>query len=218
MRRVITGAACLGWTALAIQLYLVLFSRWELQASLMGGLINFFSYFTVLSNTLAAVVLSYASFGREGGAKRFFLSPRVSTGIAASTTLVAIAYSLLLRHLWQPQGWQWLADELLHDVMPVIYLLYWWQCVAKGSLRLGHLLVWLIYPILYFGYALLRGDWIGVYQYPFLDVARLGYGQVFTNALAIMLGFVLIAALLIGIDRWQGKRQAHASSCSPRRQ
>ena len=212
MHRAIKVAACLGWSALAIELYLVLASRWVLQASLMGGLINFFSYFTVLSNTLAAVVLSYAAFGREGGAKRLFLSPWVSSGIAVSIALVALAYSLLLRHLWQPQGWQWLADELLHDVMPVIYLLYWWQCVAKGSLRLGHVPIWLIYPILYFGYALLRGEWIGVYQYPFLDVARLGYSQVFINALAIMLGFVLIAVLLIGIDHWKGKRHAHGQA------
>jgi hypothetical protein len=212
MHRAIKIAACLGWSALAIQLYLVLASRWALQASVMGGLINFFSYFTVLTNTLAAVVLTYAAFGREGGAKRFFLAPKVSSCIAVSIALVAIAYSLLLRHLWQPQGWQWLADELLHDVMPVLYLLYWWQCVAKGSLRLGHLLLWLIYPVLYFGYALLRGEWIGVYQYPFLDVSRLGYGQVLINALAIVLGFVMIALLLIGLDRWQGKRQAHSQA------
>ncbi|MCY1413262.1 hypothetical protein D9M71_286890 [compost metagenome] len=93
--------------------------------------------------------------------------------------------------------------------MPLLYLLYWWQCVAKGTLRLYHMLLWLTYPLLYFGYALLRGEWIGVYQYPFLDVAELGYSQVFRNALAILVGYVLIALLLIGIDRWLGKRQAH---------
>jgi hypothetical protein len=27
---------------------------------------------------------------------------------------------LLLRHLWQPQGPQWVADELLHDVMRLL--------------------------------------------------------------------------------------------------
>jgi len=37
-------------------------------------------------------------------------------------------------------------------------------------------------------------------------VALLGYPQVFINAGGILLGFVLISSLVIGIDRWQGRR------------
>jgi len=58
----------------------------------------------------------------------------------------------------------------------------------------------------YFAYALLRGHLLGAYAYPFIDVALLGYPQVFVNAGGILLGFVLIALLVIGIDRWQGRR------------
>ncbi len=184
----LTGMAVLGWFGLTVQVYLVLLARWQEQASLVGGLINVFGYFTVLTNTLVATVLSYAAFGREGRAKRFFLSPSVSSAVAASIVLVALAYSVLLRHLWQPQGWQWLADELLHDVMPVLYALYWWCEVPKGRLRLWHLLVWAVYPATYFAYALWRGSEIGVYAYPFIDVASLGYGQVVLNALGCWRG------------------------------
>jgi len=117
--------AGLGWAALTIQLYLVLLARWQDQASLLGGLVNLFGYFTVLSNTLVATVLTQAAFGRESAARRWWLSPWVSSGVAVSIVFVALAYSLFLRQLWQPQGWQWLADELLHDVMPAAYALYW---------------------------------------------------------------------------------------------
>ena len=142
--------AGLGWAALTIQLYLVLLARWQDQASLLGGLVNLFGYFTVLSNTLVATVLTQAAFGRESAARRWWLSPWVSSGVAVSIVFVALAYSLLLRHLWQPQGWQWLADELLHDVMPAAYALYWWWCVPKGKLRFTHLMGWLVYPLGYF--------------------------------------------------------------------
>ncbi|MET3054668.1 Pr6Pr family membrane protein [Pseudomonas alkylphenolica] len=210
-REVVIGlAACLGWSALAIQMYLVLLARWQEQASLIGGLVTFFSFFTVLSNTLVAVVLSQAAFGRASGARRWFLSPAVSTGVTASIVLVGVAYSLLLRHLWNPHGWQWLADELLHDVMPVLFVLYWWCCVEKGRLHLKHLGVWVLYPLGYFGYALLRGESLGVYPYPFIDVAKLGFAQVVFNALAILLGFVVIGLMLLGLDRWQGGRLARA--------
>lgn len=201
MKRYVAAAALAGWVGLAIQQYLIFYSRWEAGASLMGGLINFFSFFTVLTNTLAAVVLSYALVKRPSAAQRFFLAPAVSSGIAVSILVVGVAYNLLLRHLWQPEGFQFIADELLHDVMPVLFALYWWRCVPKGQLRLTHIGLWVIYPLVYFGYALLRGDLLGQYQYPFIDVSTLGYPQVFVNAGGILAGFVLIALLVVGMDK-----------------
>ncbi|MBV4550514.1 Pr6Pr family membrane protein [Pseudomonas sp. SWRI102] len=191
---------------LSIQLYLILLGRWELGASLLGGLVNFLSFFTVLTNTLAAVVLTWELTRRESAARRWFLQPAVRSGIAVSIALVGLAYNLLLRHLWQPEGWQFVADELLHDVMPVLFLIYWWRCVPKGTLRLGHIGLWVIYPLVYFGYVLFRGDLLAAYPYPFIDVANLGYPQVFVNAGGILAGFVGIALGVVGLDRWLGRR------------
>ena len=201
MKRYVAAAALAGWVGLAIQQYLIFYSRWEAGASLLGGLINFFSFFTVLTNTLAVVVLSYALVTRDSPAKRFFLAPKVSSGIAVSIAVVGLAYSLLLRHLWQPEGFQFIADELLHDVMPVLFLIYWWRCVPKGTLRLKHIGAWVIYPLVYFAYVLLRGHLLGQYQYPFIDVDTLGYPQVFVNAGGILVGFVAIALAVVGLDK-----------------
>ena len=201
MKRFVAAAALAGWAGLAIQQYLIFYSRWESGASLLGGLINFFSFFTVLTNTLAVVVLSYARVSRDCPAKRFFLAPGISSGIAVSILVVGLAYNLLLRHLWQPEGFQFIADELLHDVMPVLFFIYWWRCVPKGDLRLKHIGGWVIYPLVYFAYALLRGDLLGLYQYPFIDVGTLGYPQVFVNAGGILLGFVVIALAVVGLDK-----------------
>ncbi|MBR7199220.1 Pr6Pr family membrane protein [Pseudomonas sp. 14A] len=200
-RRLITGLAVLGWAGLAIQLYLILFARLSIGASLLGGLVSFFSYFTILTNTLVATVLTCAATERESAARRWFLQPWVSSGTAVSIAVVALAYSILLRHLWHPEGWQFVADELLHDVMPLLFLGYWWRCVPKGTLRLWHLPLWLIYPLVYFIYALLRGHLLGAYAYPFIDVAVLGYPQVLANAGGILVGFVLVGLLIIGLDR-----------------
>ena len=201
MKRFVVAAALAGWAGLAIQQYLIFYSRWSSGASLLGGLINFFSFFTVLTNTLAVVVLSYALVRRDSAAKRFFLAPKVSSGIAVSIVVVGLAYSLLLRHLWQPEGFQWVADELLHDVMPVLFFIYWWRCVPKGTLRLKHIGAWVIYPLVYFGYVLLRGHLLGQYQYPFINVDTLGYPQVFVNAGGILAGFVVVALAVVGLDK-----------------
>ncbi|WP_434581282.1 Pr6Pr family membrane protein [Pseudomonas sp. Z5-35] len=198
--------ALLGWTGLSIQLYLILLGRWELGASLLGGLVSFLSFFTVLTNLLVAVVLTWELTQRPSAARRWFLLPSVRSGIAVSIALVGLAYNLLLRHLWQPEGWQFVADELLHDVMPALFLIYWWRCVPKGTLRLGHIGLWVIYPLVYFGYVLLRGDLLAAYPYPFIDVANLGYPQVFVNAGGILAGFIAIALGVVGLDRWLGRR------------
>lgn len=204
-RILLTGAALLGWGGLTIQLYLLLIFRWQVEASLIGALVTFFSFFTVLTNTLAATVLTCAVTSRDSAGRRWFLKPAVQTGVTASIVVVGLAYNLLLRHLWHPQGFQWLADELLHDVMPVLFVIYWWFCVPKGTLQWSDVWPWLIYPAVYFVYALVRGYFVGSYPYPFIDVGQLGYSQVLINALMVLVVFVVISLVLVALDRWKGK-------------
>lgn len=206
VRAFVTASAWAAWLALTVQLLLILQGRLADQASLMGGLLHFFSYFTILTNILVAIVLTTAARQRDGGTAPFWLQPWVSSGVTASIILVGVSYSLLLRNAWHPQGVQWVVNEWMHDILPPLFLAFWWWCVPKGSLLARHVLMWMAYPILYFGYILLRGNAIGVYPYPFIDVGSLGYARVVINALVILLGFVVISLALIGLDRWQGRR------------
>jgi len=198
--------AILGWSGLAIQLELVLFARWQSGASVVGGLVSYFSFFTILTNTLAASVLTCAADTPPSKARAFFLQPWVSSGIAVSIIVVGAAYSLLLRQLWQPEGLQWLANEILHDVMPVLFTLYWWFYVPKGLLRVSHIGLWMLYPLLYFAYILLRGHLLGVYPYPFVDVEKLGYWQTFINAGGIRAGFGGVAWGVVAVERLRGRK------------
>ncbi|MCJ8204572.1 Pr6Pr family membrane protein [Pseudomonas sp. RGM2987] len=202
---VLKFAAALGWFALLLQLYLILMSRWQGEKSLLGGLDIFFSYFTVLTNILVAVVLTYAATTGDSALRRFFLRISTQGGVAAAIVLVGLAYNLLLRNVWDPQGLQWLADELLHDVMPIVFVVYWWFCVPKG-LHWSNAWPWLLYPLAYFIYALIRGHLIDSYPYPFIEVDRLGYSQVLVNALMVLVGFVVISLVLVAVDRVKGER------------
>lgn len=208
VRLAVLAAACLVWFGLGLQLYLILFARWHEQASLLGGVMAFLSYFTVLSNTLAGAVLTAAISQSRGAMADWFRQPGVIGGVATSVVLVGVAYSLLLRDLWSPDGWQWLANEILHDVMPVVFVVYWLVCVPKGPLRLWHLPLWALYPTAYFVCILVRGESLKVYPYPFVDVVKLGYGQVWINAFGVLGGFLLMGALLVLADRLIAKRNA----------
>ena len=99
-------------------------------------------------------------------------------------------YEVLLRGLWNPTGWKLLADTMLHDIAPALYLLYWFTGVPRGTLRWTDPLRWLIYPAVYITYTLLRGAATGVYPYGFLNAANNGYTT--TVAVIIMLAVVLV--------------------------
>jgi len=196
------GAAFLGWVTLGIQLY----QNCQVAGNLLGGLDVFFSYLTVLINILAALVLTCMATSGDSTLRRFFLQPSVQGGAAVGMILVSLVYNLLLRVPLSFQEFQWVPDELMHDVMPVLFLLYWWFCVPRGRLLWRDALPWLIYLLAYCAYLLLRGYLIGAYPYDFIDVGELGYPQMFINAGMVVLGFTLLSLLVVAVDRWRGRR------------
>lgn len=197
----------LGWFALGLQLYLIINSALSKGISLLAEVVRFFSYFTILSNLLLALCLTVPLVSRHSSPGRYFLRPAVQGAIAVYIIIVGITYSLMLRNIWNPQGRQLAADRLLHDAMPILYVLFWLILVPKGSLQWKYAFVWLIFPAIYLAYTLIRGAMINWYPYPFLDVSTLGYGKMLQSALVMLAGFVVVGLLIIGIDRLLKKRR-----------
>jgi len=199
-------AAAVTWAALLLQLWLSIELAHMNGRGAWNGVWTYFSFFTILTNLLAAAALAAAALRRSASA---LVSPGIVTGIAASIVLVGIAYNLLLRNTWNPQGLQLLADVLLHDIDPLLFLGWWWLAASMQPLRYAEIIHWAGYPIAYFVYAMARGAIDGFYPYPFVDVPTLGMGRVIVNALTILIAFAAIAALLIAVARFR-MRQARA--------
>jgi hypothetical protein len=113
---------------------------------------------------------------RWGG---FFSKPTVITAITLYITVVGATYNLILRSLWKPEGLQQIVDELLHVVVPLLFIFYWLFFAPKMSLRWKDVLPWLLYPLIYVILILFRGGLSGYYPYPFIDVNLLGYIKYF---------------------------------------
>lgn len=206
------AAAVLGWLALALQLSLSIQLTVANGQGALAGVWIYIGYFTISTNVLAALALTAAARGPHGAVSRFFARPDVHTAIAMSIVIVAAIYNLLLRQLWQPHGWQIVADNILHVVMPVLFLLHWWLAVPKATLRWPQVFVWQLYPVAYFAYALIRGAVNHCYPYPFLNVGTLGYLHVLVNACAVLLAFVAVALLLVALARWQVRRSSKTAA------
>ncbi|MGQ0539023.1 MAG: Pr6Pr family membrane protein, partial [Gemmatimonadaceae bacterium] len=204
LRRFAAVAATVGWTALAIQLYLTLRLTLANGGGIGAGLIVYFSYFTILTNLLVTLALTVPLLSAHAAGGMFFSRPGIITAIAACIALGGIAYALLLQQLWDPKGLQLLADILLHYVMPAAFLIYWWFAVRSGEDRVRWSQVWpwaTFYPFVYFLYHTARGAISGVYPYPFVNPTELGYARVMLNALGLLAGILLMSLALVGIAR-----------------
>ena len=171
----IAHGAILAWSAVFLQLYLIIINR---IATVPETIIRFFSFYTILTNILVACSFSFLWLKPNSRAGKFFSREKVVTAITLYITVVGATYNIILRQLWSPQGLQLIVDELLHSVIPVLFIVYWLICVPKGELEWKNVLSWLIYPLVYLICILFRGALSGFYPYPFLDVGKLGYTKV----------------------------------------
>lgn len=210
-------AALLGWLTLALQLLLTMQMSIGNGRGVWHGVWVYLDYFTILTNGLAALVLTATARGSRGAIGRRLVRADVQTATAMSIIIVAAVYNLMLRQLWQPHGGRAMADNMLHVAMPALFLLHWWLAVPKETLRWPQAFTWQAYPAAYFIYVLLRGAMDGRYPYPFLDVAALGYLRVLADACAVLLAFVVVALGLIALGRWQARRSVQAHATRPGR-
>jgi hypothetical protein len=195
------GIAVIAWLALVLQLYLTIATTPAGGGAVLERVVNYFSFFTILTNLLVALVLTF-SLRVPDFWGRLFSSAATQTGTAVYIAIVGATYSVLLRHLWIPEGAQKLADVLLHDVVPVAYVLYWLSFVPKAGLRWKHALLWLVYPIAYMLYTLLRGVSTGWYPYPFIDAGQLGFPRALGNGALVLLAFFVLGLVAGAIGRW----------------
>ena len=174
------------------------------------SVLNFFSYFTNLSNIFAASVLVVESVltwrGKDLG-PMWALLRCISVVCMA---LVGIVFSALLRDVDLGSLLPWI-NTWLHYVMPVAIVADWLIFPPRHTIALKRLGVAVAFPLAYLAYSLIRGAAIDWYAYPFLNPADGGYGAVLLTCLMIAVGFVAMTALIIVLGNKLGKRPAMES-------
>lgn len=197
--RIVAGLlAAVGWFALALQFRLIFAVNIPAGVANAETVVRFFSYFTILTNVMAALVLTGTALGHRG---TFFARPSVQTAVASYITIVGVVYGVILSGLWAPTGPQWLADRLLHYATPALYVLFWLFFVQKGTLQFRDSLWWLLFPLCYIVYVLARGSLSGFYPYPFIDVGKLGYSQVLINSAGMFVAFLVSGLVYVALGK-----------------
>lgn len=166
--------------------------------------INFYFYFTVLSNILAAVLLAsqaispgwMSSNATFRGAVTLYM---VITGMVYAVLLAPIEADVGLTDPW--------VNYVLHSLGPAAVLIDWLLFPPTTSLARSSLWWWLLFPALYLTVTLIRGQIADWYPYPFLDPREPGgYLAVTGYSVGVLLVFIGVGAFL----RWWANQRGPA--------
>lgn len=179
--------------------------------SMLERLVRLFSYFTVLSNLLVCVVavLLVITPARDG---RAFRVARLDALLCIAVT--GIVYNTVLTGLVELSAAGAVSNFLLHVLTPVLVVVGW---VLFGPRpRIDRRTIWwsTLPPLLWIAYTFVRGEIVGWYPYPFLDVGENGYLASLVSTAVVTVVFL---ALALGAG-WLDQRMKLGADSPSRRQ
>jgi hypothetical protein len=175
-------------------------------------LIRFASYLTIWSNVLVAWSAATLAFGLDKDS-------RVWRALRLDAVVICfgggVVHFFLLRPILDLHGADLVADKLLHLIVPVLALIGWLAFGPRGRATRADLVPFLVVPVGWLVYTLVRGAFVDWYPYPFIDVGEHGYGVVVLNALGISAFLVGLAFLAFAVDRGLASGRARTPAAGP---
>ena len=194
-----TITAIIAWAGLALQFYFILQST--IGYSKIKLATNYFSYFTILTNLLIAICLTSVLVSPSSRLGNFFSKVTVQSALALYIFIVGLVYNTILRGIVTLAGLEWITDNILHVVVPVLFVIYWLVFVPKRILKYKDGMPWIFYPLVYLVYSMIRGSIVHWYPYPFLNADVFGYQKVVVNIVGMVAAFFVVGLLMIAVNR-----------------
>lgn len=172
------------------------------------GIVNFFSYFTTLSNLIGSVVFIVGAVRLIGGHETTDSDVAIRGASVVYLVFVGIVFNTLLldADLGDLQPW---VNVVHHMLMPLAVLVDWLVWPPRSRIPLRTVFLWMIFPAAYVVYSLVRGGIVGFYAYPFFNPGAVGgYGGVAAYCGAMLVAFIALALLV----RWLGNLRMRSQS------
>ncbi|MEO6702663.1 MAG: Pr6Pr family membrane protein [Jatrophihabitantaceae bacterium] len=188
--------ALLGFSALVTEIA-TLAARHRFNAG------NFFSYFTVESNTLAVICLIVSAFAAAAGRQSRQLDFFRGAVTLYMTTVILIFIVLLSGYPSSDLTAVPWDNTVLHYIMPIVLMVDWLLADRPITVPFNRAVSWLVVPLAYLAYSLIRGPVVHWYPYPFMDPSRHGYLGIAITSVVIAVVLAAITWLLACARRWQ---------------
>ncbi|MCW2756821.1 MAG: hypothetical protein JWO46_567 [Nocardioidaceae bacterium] len=159
-------------------------------------LVRFVSYLTIWSNALVA----WSTFTLATGTDR---DTRLWRALRLDAVMVClgggIVHFFFLRPILDLHGGSALADHLLHQVVPILATIGFVVFGPRRRIAWSDLGPFLVVPVVWFGYTIVRGAFVDWYPYPFVNVDKHGYAVVLLNGVGVgvFMAALFVAGLLL---------------------
>lgn len=173
-------------------------------AGAVGRVLDFASYFTILSNVVVIIVLFALWRGRIGPTP-IWRALRMDSLLMITVT--GLIFAIVLAPEAELQGLEYVTNTIEHYITPVLTVVTWLIWGPRGWFRLTTVFTALILPLLWVTYSFGRGAVIDSYPYGFLDVATLGWGKSLVNVAGVLVLGVVIGLIYLGLDRLLSRRR-----------
>lgn len=171
---------------------------------------NYFSYFTIDSNLMATALLLVGVARWRSRNPPAFDILRGAGVVYMSVT--GIVFTLLLSGVDVDTQLKWV-NTVVHELMPLVILADW--LVAPPAMRLTFRqgALWLVFPLIWIIYTLIRGAASNWYPYPFLNPANGGYVSVTLYCAGILVLMLVVCTVIV----WLGnlRRPAGEAQMQP---
>ena len=168
------------------------------------SIVNFFSFFTNLSNLFAVVVFvvgGVRTLRRRPGSRGWDVVRLVSV---VNMVFVGLVFNVLLTDV--AGGVLPWVNVVVHMVMPVAVLVDWLVLPAGRRLPWSAAALGFVVPVAYSVYSLVRGAVTSFYPYPFYDPEALGgYGPVAVYMVVLLVALAVLSVALVGLARLAGR-------------
>ncbi|MEQ1786663.1 MAG: Pr6Pr family membrane protein [Acidimicrobiales bacterium] len=172
--------------------------------SVQGRIVNFFCFFTVLSNITVAITHGLLAVDLDRPSTAF----KVMRIVGVLCILVTgVVFHLALASLQELTGWDLVADTILHTFSPILAAVGWVVFGPRGWLdgRLVRLAI--LPPVGWLVFALVRGSFVqdvngnDYYAYPFMNAQVHGYATALFRCAMVAVLFLGLAYGALAADR-----------------
>lgn len=173
------------------------------------SVVNFFSYFTNLSNLFASAVFTVSAIWLALDRRPTQLGVALRGSSVVYIAFVGIVFNTLLTDadLGDLKPW---VNVIVHMLMPIAGVVDWLVWPPRLSISVRTALLWTSFPVVYVVYSLIRGGATGFYPYPFLNHHHAhGSAGVAAYCVVLLLAFVALAFAVRYLG--QHSRQAPAA-------
>jgi hypothetical protein len=129
---------------------------------------NVFSFFTIQSNLLALFVLVGLEFRVDTAV--FRAARAIRPGVVLYMAMTGVVYAVLLAPASADVGLtaKWV-DTIVHEIAPLVIVADWFLARPDRKPVLADIRRWILFPVAWLVYTMIRGSIAHWYPYPFLD-------------------------------------------------